>query len=66
MITVIGIPFGVACWKMIPLALVPLGREIVPIAGASGRNRRAEVTGLAPCERVRGIPDADCRRVLLH
>jgi uncharacterized membrane protein YccF (DUF307 family) len=35
MITVIGIPFGVACWKMIPLSLVPLGREIVPISSAA-------------------------------
>ncbi|HSK26748.1 MAG TPA: YccF domain-containing protein [Jiangellales bacterium] len=33
-ITVIGIPFGVACWKMVPLALVPLGREVVPIERA--------------------------------
>ena len=32
MVTVIGIPFGVACWKMIPLSLVPLGREIVPVS----------------------------------
>ena len=32
MVTIIGIPFGVACWKMIPLSLVPLGRQIVPIA----------------------------------
>ncbi len=32
MITIIGIPFGVACWKMIPLSLVPLGREIVPVS----------------------------------
>jgi uncharacterized membrane protein YccF (DUF307 family) len=32
MVTIIGIPFGIACWKMIPLALVPLGREIVPIS----------------------------------
>lgn len=31
-VTIIGIPFGVACWKMIPLALFPLGREVVPIA----------------------------------
>jgi uncharacterized membrane protein YccF (DUF307 family) len=30
-ITIIGIPFGVACWKMIPLALFPLGREVVPL-----------------------------------
>ena len=34
MITIIGIPFGVASWKMIPLSLVPLGREIVPISAA--------------------------------
>ena len=35
MITIIGIPFGIACWKMIPLSLVPLGREIVPISRAA-------------------------------
>jgi uncharacterized membrane protein YccF (DUF307 family) len=34
MVTIIGIPFGVACWKMIPLSLVPLGRQIVPVADA--------------------------------
>ena len=34
MVTIIGIPFGVACWKMIPLSLVPLGREIVPMSAA--------------------------------
>ncbi|HWL97830.1 MAG TPA: YccF domain-containing protein [Nocardioidaceae bacterium] len=34
MITIIGIPFGIACWKLIPLSLVPLGREIVPISDA--------------------------------
>ncbi|MGH3331654.1 MAG: YccF domain-containing protein [Nocardioidaceae bacterium] len=30
-ITIIGIPFGIACWKMVPLALAPLGREVVPV-----------------------------------
>lgn len=30
-ITIVGIPLAVANWKMIPLALLPLGREIVPI-----------------------------------
>ena len=35
-VLIVTIPFGVACWKMIPLSLVPLGREIVPIA--DGRN----------------------------
>jgi uncharacterized membrane protein YccF (DUF307 family) len=34
MVTIIGIPFGIACWKMIPLSLVPLGREIVPLSAA--------------------------------
>ncbi len=29
-VTVIGIPFGIANFKMIPLSLLPLGREIVP------------------------------------
>ena len=33
-VTVIGIPFGIACWKMVPLALRPLGREVVPIEQA--------------------------------
>ncbi|MEE6282464.1 YccF domain-containing protein [Georgenia sunbinii] len=31
-VTIVGIPFGIACWKMIPLALVPLGRQIVPVS----------------------------------
>ena len=31
-VTVIGIPFGVACWKMVPLALLPLGARVVPLA----------------------------------
>ena len=30
-LTIIGIPFGVACWKMVPLAFVPLGQRIVPV-----------------------------------
>lgn len=34
MITIVGIPFGIACWKMIPLSLMPLGREIVPLSAA--------------------------------
>lgn len=33
-LTIIGIPFGIACWKMVPLALVPLGTRVVPIAEA--------------------------------
>lgn len=29
-LTIIGIPLGIANFKMIPLALLPLGKEIVP------------------------------------
>ncbi|MDQ1009027.1 uncharacterized membrane protein YccF (DUF307 family) [Streptomyces sp. V4I23] len=29
-LTIIGIPFGVANFKLIPVSLMPLGREIVP------------------------------------
>ena len=28
--TIIGIPFGIANFKMIPISLMPLGRDIVP------------------------------------
>jgi uncharacterized membrane protein YccF (DUF307 family) len=31
-VTIIGIPFGIASWKMIPLALLPLGRDVVPVS----------------------------------
>lgn len=33
-LTIIGIPFGVACWKMVPLAFLPLGQQVVPISAA--------------------------------
>lgn len=33
-VTIIGIPFGIACWKMVPLALLPLGQQVVPISQA--------------------------------
>jgi uncharacterized membrane protein YccF (DUF307 family) len=29
-VTIVGIPFGIANFKMIPISLLPLGREIVP------------------------------------
>ncbi|WP_018657728.1 YccF domain-containing protein [Actinomadura flavalba] len=29
-LTIIGIPFGIANFKLVPVSLVPLGREIVP------------------------------------
>lgn len=30
-ISIIGIPFGIACWKLVPLAFLPLGRDVVPL-----------------------------------
>ncbi|MDT0346734.1 YccF domain-containing protein [Streptomyces litchfieldiae] len=33
-VTIIGIPFGIAHFKMVPVSLMPLGREIVPTAAA--------------------------------
>ena len=30
-LTIIGIPFGIASFKMVPLALVPLGRRVVSL-----------------------------------
>ena len=33
-VTIIGIPFAIACWKMMPLALMPLGSRVVPISSA--------------------------------
>ena len=30
-ITIIGIPLGLANFKLIPVSLLPLGREIVPV-----------------------------------
>jgi len=32
--TIIGIPLGVASFKMVPISLLPLGRVIVPTTGA--------------------------------
>ena len=32
-VTIIGIPLGIANFKLIPVALLPLGREIVPSRG---------------------------------
>lgn len=33
-LTVIGIPFAVASWKMVPLALLPLGSRVVSVEEA--------------------------------
>jgi uncharacterized membrane protein YccF (DUF307 family) len=39
-LTVVGIPLGVACFKLIPLALVPFGKEIVPADALPPRSIR--------------------------
>jgi uncharacterized membrane protein YccF (DUF307 family) len=31
-LTIIGIPLGLACFKLVPLTLVPFGKEIVPVS----------------------------------
>lgn len=35
-LTIIGIPFGIANFKMVPVALVPLGKDIVPTDSVTG------------------------------
>ena len=34
-ITIIGIPLGVASFKLVPISLTPLGRVVVPIRGGA-------------------------------
>jgi len=36
-LTIIGIPFGIANFKLIPVSLLPLGQRVVPIGSAEGR-----------------------------
>lgn len=33
-LTIIGIPMGVATFKLIPISLAPLGKQVVPVAAA--------------------------------
>jgi uncharacterized membrane protein YccF (DUF307 family) len=42
-VTIVGIPFGIACWKMVPLALLPLGREIVPVGAVASDPYRVPI-----------------------
>jgi uncharacterized membrane protein YccF (DUF307 family) len=39
-LTIIGIPLGLANFKLIPISLLPLGREIVPVGGADAFGSR--------------------------
>lgn len=38
-VTIIGIPLGLANFKMIPVSLFPLGKEIVPVDSVPGAAR---------------------------
>lgn len=38
-VTIIGIPFGIAHWKMVPVSLTPLGKEIVESGDSYPRYR---------------------------
>ena len=40
-ITIIGIPLGIADFKMVPISLAPLGKEIVPTGGGEFDQARA-------------------------
>jgi uncharacterized membrane protein YccF (DUF307 family) len=48
-LTIIGIPLGLANFKLIPVSLVPLGREIVSVEEAQARGLTEAVT--VPAER---------------
>jgi len=43
-LTIIGIPLGLANFKLIPVSLMPLGREIVPVDQAQGYGGSGKVT----------------------
>jgi uncharacterized membrane protein YccF (DUF307 family) len=38
-VTVVGIPLALAQLKLIPVSLLPLGKEIVPVGAAAGNER---------------------------
>jgi uncharacterized membrane protein YccF (DUF307 family) len=43
-LTIIGIPLGLANFKLIPISLMPLGREIVPIDQVHAYGASSQVT----------------------
>jgi uncharacterized membrane protein YccF (DUF307 family) len=47
-ITIIGIPLGLANFKLIPVSLLPLGREILSVEDAAARGLAPTVTVLPP------------------
>ena len=50
-LTIIGIPLGLANFKLIPVSLLPMGREIISID-------QARAQGLAPIVHVPTDPSA--------
>jgi uncharacterized membrane protein YccF (DUF307 family) len=44
-LTIIGIPLGLANFKLIPISLMPLGREIVPVDSLEGAGGRYTFVG---------------------
>jgi uncharacterized membrane protein YccF (DUF307 family) len=51
-LTIIGIPLGIANFKLIPISLLPLGREILTVEEARARNLVPEVAIGAPAGRL--------------
>jgi uncharacterized membrane protein YccF (DUF307 family) len=51
-LTIIGIPLGIANFKLIPVSLLPLGREILTVQEAAARNLAPEVAIGAPAGRL--------------
>jgi uncharacterized membrane protein YccF (DUF307 family) len=49
-LTIIGIPLGLANLKLIPVSLLPLGREILSVEDASARGLAPTVTVLPPSQ----------------
>jgi uncharacterized membrane protein YccF (DUF307 family) len=47
-LTIIGIPFGIANFKLIPISLLPLGRDIVSLDDARRMGLQPEVAVSAP------------------
>ncbi len=47
-LTIIGIPLGIACFKMVPLALLPLGQEILSASQAQMRDQWGSMYAAAP------------------
>ncbi len=47
-ITIIGIPFGIANFKLIPISLLPLGRDIVTVEEARRMGLQPEVAVSPP------------------